>query len=381
MIARKAAPFRDPSMGKSCYNCTVEHCIYAIYRAQLDSLLNLVRFNLDKYEYYSRVECGDFNIMVPGKFIAFAGPSSTNIDVDGYPALTPAYYVKIWKKLKVSTIIRLNKECYDKNSFVAYGFAHYDLYFSDGTTPSMSIVQKFFRICEETEGVIAIHCKAGLGRTGSLIGCYVMKHYRWTAQEFIGWARMCRPGSIIGPQQRFLKDWQKHFWKEGNMWRWARGLVLEDTPYSYKSFAASKLKKINTKKSKKLIRAIKKGDKRNKRRGKEPTSSSTSVSYQTDPGEDQGGILREQKWLSPRLLSPNISSSPRGSPRSPRRERSSSADIKVRKTIKIKSKARSSSVNISSIEAEAASNFDPRLESPRILAHAAPIRKRKKNAN
>ena len=32
-------------------------------------------------------------------------------------------------------------------------------------------------------GAIAVHCKAGLGRTGCLIGCYMMKHYKFTAEE------------------------------------------------------------------------------------------------------------------------------------------------------------------------------------------------------
>lgn len=94
-IARKAKPFRDASMGSCSYKCTVDHCIYATYRAMLDGFLNFDTFNVYKYEYHEQVECGDFNIIVPGKFIAFAGPSSTNIDVDGYPALTPDYYISI----------------------------------------------------------------------------------------------------------------------------------------------------------------------------------------------------------------------------------------------------------------------------------------------
>ena len=47
---------------------------------------------------------------------------------------------------------------------------------------------------------------AGLGRTGTLIGCYMMKHYQLTAAEVIAWIRICRPGSIIGPQQNFVEE-------------------------------------------------------------------------------------------------------------------------------------------------------------------------------
>lgn len=41
-----------------------------------------------------------------------------------------------------------------------------------------------------------MNVKAGLGRTGSLIGCYAMKHYKFQAAAFIGWIRICRPGSV-----------------------------------------------------------------------------------------------------------------------------------------------------------------------------------------
>lgn len=36
-----------------------------------------------------------------------------------------------------------------------------------------------------------------------------MKHYGFHAPDFIGWIRLARPGSILGPQQHFLIEIEK----------------------------------------------------------------------------------------------------------------------------------------------------------------------------
>ena len=35
-------------------------------------------------------------------------------------------------------------------------------------------------------GAIAVHCKAGLGRTATLVGLYLMQKYNFSAREAIG---------------------------------------------------------------------------------------------------------------------------------------------------------------------------------------------------
>jgi len=40
-----------------------------------------------------------------------------------------------------------------------------------------------------------------------------MKHYKCLAADFIGYIRLCRPGSVLGPQQQFLLDKQPMFHK------------------------------------------------------------------------------------------------------------------------------------------------------------------------
>ena len=79
----------------------------------------------------------------------------------------------------------------------------------------MELVDRFLQVAEENQGALAVHCKAGLGRTGTLIGCYAIKHYHFNAADFIGWIRMCRPGSVIGPQQYFLHEYEEVLKKQG----------------------------------------------------------------------------------------------------------------------------------------------------------------------
>jgi len=96
-------------------------------------------------------------------------------------------------------VIRLNNDKYDKAKFTSKGIKHLDLYFLDGSAPKEHIVTKFLEECEKEKGAIAVHCKAGLGRTGSLIALYIMKHVGFPPADFIGWIRIARPGSILGP--------------------------------------------------------------------------------------------------------------------------------------------------------------------------------------
>lgn len=47
----------------------------------------------------------------------------------------------------------------------------------------------------------------------------MMKHYGYTASESIALCRICRPGSIVGPQQQFLHDLEYRMKTEGDQYR------------------------------------------------------------------------------------------------------------------------------------------------------------------
>ncbi|XP_060091453.1 dual specificity protein phosphatase CDC14B isoform X5 [Heteronotia binoei] len=212
-------PFRDAAFGTCTFHLTLLDCFHAINKALQFGFLDFSAFDVEEYEHYEKAENGDFNWIIPPKILAFSGPHSRSRIENGYPHHAPEAYFPYFRRHSVTTIIRLNKRMYDAKRFREAGFEHYDLFFADGSKPSDTIVQTFLNICENAEGAIAVHCKAGLGRTGTLIGCYIMKHYRMTAVETIAWLRICRPGSVIGSQQHFLLEKQSELWMEGDSFR------------------------------------------------------------------------------------------------------------------------------------------------------------------
>ena len=233
------APFRDASCTVTTFNLTVLDCLKGIHRAKtvgfIDFHLPGSTFDVHEYEHYERVENGDLNWIVPGKFLAFCGPHSRKVQFQGYSTMVPEDYTDYFTKTGVSAVVRLNKKMYERKRFVDAGINHYDLFFPDGSCPPNSILQRFLQIAEKETGGIAIHCKAGLGRTGVLISCYNMKHFNFTAREAISFIRICRPGSVIGPQQQFLCKMEQQMWQEGVQYRKDHSLEAPDRTLSPES--------------------------------------------------------------------------------------------------------------------------------------------------
>lgn len=208
-------PFRDATCGACSFKLTVLDCLRGLEKAILYRWFDWKLFDVETYDFFQKVENGDMNWIIPEKFLAFAGPCSTPTDADGFPAFMPEDYVPLFREAEIGLVVRLNKKQYDRRRFIDHGVKHVDLYFLDGSCPSKEIIAKFLHITESEPGAVAVHCKAGLGRTGTLIGLWAMKHFHMPARAFIGWNRICRPGSILGPQQQFLVDMQNDMFQAG----------------------------------------------------------------------------------------------------------------------------------------------------------------------
>ena len=57
---------------------------------------------------------------------------------------------------------------------------------------------------------VMVHCLAGMGRTGTLLACYLVKHQKMSADEAIQKVRAERPGSIQSfPQEEIIFQFAK----------------------------------------------------------------------------------------------------------------------------------------------------------------------------
>eukprot|EP00825_Cyclidium_porcatum_P041761 TRINITY_DN554_c0_g3_i3.p1 TRINITY_DN554_c0_g3~~TRINITY_DN554_c0_g3_i3.p1 ORF type:complete len:484 (-),score=65.11 TRINITY_DN554_c0_g3_i3:92-1516(-) len=231
-IHAQLTAYRDSTGDPVChYQCDLIDCLRGLYFAFKLQWFNFGQFDVAEYEKLSQKGYGDINEILPGIY-AFSGPLSQRPLNQMGNVYTPDDYIPMFNRYNIKLVIRLNPPQYDENIFKQNGIDHKDLIFEDGTAPSevicmltqinllsrlifiyildqyflfsfffQEIIDQFLDYVENAQGAVAIHCKSGLGRTGTLIGMYAMKHYHISAADFIGWVRIVRPGSIHGPQQ------------------------------------------------------------------------------------------------------------------------------------------------------------------------------------
>ena len=116
------------------------------------------------------------------------------------------FVLAIFEQNNIGAVIRLNDRLYKEEVFEKEGVHVYDLEFPDGSCPNEDVITRFITIVEQQvklHKAVAVHCRAGLGRTGTLIGCYIMnRHPQFKdVKSLIAWMRICRPGMVVGDQQ------------------------------------------------------------------------------------------------------------------------------------------------------------------------------------
>ncbi len=162
--------------------------------------------DVEEYEHDDSPRNADMHQVVPGKLIAFSGPRDLGgtmyVDdlASGTCKFSPAHYAGIFLDLGVSDVVRLNEEAYDAWAFNDAGIKHHALVFPHCTEPPDPLVAAFLAIVDAAEGVVAVHCRAGLGSTGTLIAVCMMRSHGFTARAAMGWLRVMLPGSVIGAQ-------------------------------------------------------------------------------------------------------------------------------------------------------------------------------------
>ncbi|OTA69511.1 phosphatases II [Hypoxylon sp. EC38] len=251
-------PFRDAGYSQADYGITVQDVVYGVWKAKEEGCCALDNFDLDEYEKFERVEHGDFNWITP-HFLAFASPQNsptaritesselyaslpkTLSAVDAHPTLSQPFknVLRHFSERNIGLVVRLNSPLYSPSYFEALGIQHLDMIFEDGTCPPLSTVRKFIKLAHETITVrkkgIAVHCKAGLGRTGCLIGAYLIYRHGFTANEIISFMRFMRPGMVVGPQQHWLHINQgifREWWIEERLERKLRKELASNPPPS-----------------------------------------------------------------------------------------------------------------------------------------------------
>jgi atypical dual specificity phosphatase len=109
----------------------------------------------------------------------------------------------------VRLLVNLHVRPHDLARLRRHGLREVHLPVEDFTAPSPGQVERGVGAMLEARAAdegVAVHCGGGLGRTGTLLSCYLAKVQDLGAKEAVRCVRALRPGSVETPDQATAVD-------------------------------------------------------------------------------------------------------------------------------------------------------------------------------
>lgn len=114
------------------------------------------------------------------------------------------YDLRVIKRMGVTRLITLTEKDLDQEALARNGLSNLHLPIFDREAPSVAqthmLLVRMERMLTQGE-VLAVHCKAGLGRTGTILASWMIRDGGFSALEAIRRLRLIEPGFIQSVEQ------------------------------------------------------------------------------------------------------------------------------------------------------------------------------------
>ncbi len=144
----------------------------------------------------------NFSWLIDNK-LAGSGMPTTSSEVD-------------WvRKQGVKSIVTMTEESLPESWVKDIKYLHVPT--EDLSAPDMDKIDQAVEFIHErlqNKEPVMVHCAAGIGRTGTILACYLVKYQKLSAKEAIEKVRKERPGSIQSESQEIaISLYRKHMQK------------------------------------------------------------------------------------------------------------------------------------------------------------------------
>jgi atypical dual specificity phosphatase len=121
--------------------------------------------------------------------------------------------LETFKRHGIAAIVSLTPTPLDCDAVARAGFEYLHLPVPDFAAPKPAEVKRFVEFVRSARdrgrGAVAVHCGSGLGRTGTMLACFLVSEGR-SAAGAIAEVRRLRPGSVeTDEQEAAVRAWEK----------------------------------------------------------------------------------------------------------------------------------------------------------------------------